>query len=365
FSNCNLTNAFVGAGTIQGADFSGAVIIGAAIGSMTAQQLYSTASYQARNLQGFITVSDMTGWDLTNVNLTNANVSESMLTGTQFAGAIIVGANFSRTTSRGFVASQLYSTASYQARDLHGSSFSDDDLGDWDLSGMNLAGAAFQNSSLRAANLSGSALGSVNFQHAVLTDVDLTGSDLTDADLTDADLRGARGAGLTGAITTNTILPDGTINGLVTDITIPTIRNYTGSHSIPIHVKQGWNVGHTVEILFDDQPWGSTISFDAGIPVLIDKTNLQLEFASGIDGSTMIGTSFQIFDWTGVSPNGQFKIRSQFWVWDASELYTTGRVTLVSAVPEPSAAGLVPVVAALFSACTRHRQLRLQPRDDS
>ena len=65
------------------------------------------------------------GSDLTHANLTGANLSGSLLinsnlTGANLTGAVVRGAFFLDTTSRGFTKEQLYSTASYQAKDLSG-----------------------------------------------------------------------------------------------------------------------------------------------------------------------------------------------------------------------------------------------------
>ena len=50
-----------------------------------------------------------------------------------------------------------------------------------------------------------------------------------------------------------------------------------------------------------------------------------------------MGDTFQLFDWSGVSPTGTFNIVAAPG-WDVSQLYTAGEVTYVGTVPdlEPS-----------------------------
>ena len=67
------------------------------------------------------------------VDLTNANL----------AGALVTGRNFAETTSRGFTKEQLYSTASYQQKNLQGIGLGYNDLSGWDFSGQNLTNADF------------------------------------------------------------------------------------------------------------------------------------------------------------------------------------------------------------------------------
>jgi hypothetical protein len=87
----------------------------------------------------------------------------------------------------------------------------------------------------------------------------------------------------------------------------------------------------------------STISFDPGIPVTLGG-NLVLSTPRNFETTNLSGNSFQLFDWAGVSPSGQFaSITSDLpsgYSWDTSQLYTTGDITLV---PEPSTFALFSV----------------------
>jgi uncharacterized protein YjbI with pentapeptide repeats len=59
-------------------------------------------------------------WNFAGQNLTNVSFYFATLPGAEFTNAQIRGTVYSWVTSYGFPASQLYSTASYQAHDLTG-----------------------------------------------------------------------------------------------------------------------------------------------------------------------------------------------------------------------------------------------------
>jgi len=115
---------------------------------------------------------------------------------------------------------------------------------------------------------------------------------------------------------------------------------------------------------FDGNPWGSTISFDAGIPVTLDG-DLELDLAAGVDPAGLLGDVYQLFDWTGVSPSGQFAdITNNLpagYAWDTSQLYTSGDVMLV---PEPGTLALLGAgaIGLLGYRWRRRRQAGRQPQ---
>ena len=169
---------------------------------------------------------------------------------------------------------------------------------------------------------------------------------------------GATGASLTSATTHNTILPNGSIQGLnLAAGENLTIRNYTGGIPIQVSGEMTMDPAASLQIVLDGQPWGSAISFHSAIPVLL-AGDLDLTFAAGVDPNSLVGDSFQLFDWDGVSPNGQFQVVSGY-DWDLSQLYTTGEVTLLgAAVPEPSTLALLGVGAlGLIAYAWRRRKL--------
>jgi uncharacterized protein YjbI with pentapeptide repeats len=340
-SGIDLSNAYLAVSRLTGADLRGALVAGAsfqeALG-FTREQLYSTASYQAKKLQGIsLSAIDLTGWDFREQNLSNANFAGATLTGANLTGAIVTGSNLWKTTSRGFTKEQLYSTASYHAKDLRSITLSENDLSAWDLSGQNLS-----NARLEAANV--------------------TGANLTGAD--------ARNAGLNvdfaSAITTNMVFDDGSIHGLLIQTGQElVIRDYDGGviydypfPAVPITVLEAARVapGGRLQLVFEADDWNSTISFASGIPVELGGA-LGLTFAPDVDVVGQVGRTLDIFDWTGVTPAGQWEIQSPY-VWDMTNLYTTGEVKLV-AVPEPSAIamGILGALVVLV-ACYRRSVFR-------
>ena len=89
----------------------------------------------------------------------------------------------------------------------------------------------------------------------------------------------------------------------------------------------------TLRLVFDADPWDSLISFAPGIPVMLGGT-LELTFAPGVDVATQSGRTIDLFDWTGVTPTGEFTVSSPY-AWNLSNLYTTGEVTLAAAPSLP------------------------------
>jgi autotransporter-associated beta strand protein len=310
-TKANLTNASLSGVTLTKANLTGATVTGANFegSNLTISQLYSTASYQAQNLQGINLESfNLTGWDFSRQNLANANLSYGTLTNANLTGATVAGANFEFTT---ITESQFYCTGSYHAQNLEDINLAFDNLVGWDFSGQNLSNANFNQANSTNANFSG------------------------------ADLRGEYGLALdSGNNATNTILAYGTIQGLSLSSNNPTllVRNYSGGSiynggSYPIHILQGMSMspGTSLVFQFDGNPWDSRILFAAGIPVALGG-NIELGLAPGTNPAALLGQSLQLFDWTGVSPSGQFaQVVSDLptrYSWNTSALYTLGQVAL-------------------------------------
>jgi uncharacterized protein YjbI with pentapeptide repeats/CubicO group peptidase (beta-lactamase class C family) len=342
FTGADLTDAEFSGATLTDADFTGAEVRGAfffAIDTgLTSAQLYSTASYQARNLMGIALTGDLSDWNFAGQNLINARFSDfftapdATLTEVDFTDAEVRGASF-WAGGIGLTMTQLYSTASYQARDLTGIKLSGD-LSSWNFAGQNLANADFVRESCNP------------YFQCMSFPATLTGADLTAAD--------ARGASLnlSSATTANLIHPDGHIAGLELDasklLAVRDYNGYFGTNSIPITIDQHLSMapGGTLRMLFEADAWDSTISFAPGTPVTLGGT-LELTFADDVNPASQVGRTFDLFDWTGVNPTGAFAVSSPY-AWDLSNLYTTGQVTL-TAIPEPStfalaALGLIGLV---------------------
>ena len=117
------------------------------------------------------------------------------------------------------------------------------------------------------------------------------------------------------------------------------VRDYDGNLAayptptgpLPIVVDQylAMDATGTLRLVFDADPWDSTISFAPGIPVALGGT-LDLTFAPGVDVATQSGRTIDLFDWTGVTPTGAFTVSSPY-TWNLTNLYTTGEVTLAPA----------------------------------
>src|SRR6185436_10950821 len=112
---------------------------------------------------------------------------------------------------------------------------------------------------------------------------------------TAADARGANfsHATLTGANTFNLIQDSGHIAGLdLRTSNSLTVRN----HWMSIGVDQYLNADATgaLRLLFDGDPWGSTISFAPGIPVALGGT-LELSFAPGVNAASQLGHTIDLF----------------------------------------------------------------------
>lgn len=126
FAAQNLSNADFASSTLTNTDLAEAIVNGTSFANtthlgLTPDQLYSTASYQNQNLGGItLGYNDLSGWDFHGQDLTNAGFYDSTLSNTDFMDAIINGAAFDDTTGSGFTKEQLYSTLSYQQKNLRG-----------------------------------------------------------------------------------------------------------------------------------------------------------------------------------------------------------------------------------------------------
>jgi uncharacterized protein YjbI with pentapeptide repeats len=361
FMDTNLTDATLARSSLSGANLKGSVVIGASLGAttpggFTKEQLYSTKSYQDKNLHAIeLGGNDLTDWDFTGVDLSDARFGRhlawnaSVLMNVDFTGANLKDAYFyqcqlenanltgatvtgTRFSSTGLTSEQLYSTASYQEKDLQRIYLDHNDLTGWDFREQNLSRVKLGDATLTNADFTG----------ANLTDAELGTTPLTSANLTGADLRGALVDDLAGAVTRNLIWPNGHL--ITLDLAAQEtlwVRDYDGSPYDPpntlrpIAVESSLSIEESgrLGLIFDSDPWDSLISFEPGIPVQLGGT-LELTFADDVNVATQVGRTLRIFDWTGVSPVGQFQVSSPY-TWELSKLYTTGEVTLLSPTALP------------------------------
>lgn len=183
------------------------------------------ARFDASWLQSaLLRTADLSGANFAGADLTDATFSSTTLTGANFAGATVTQTSFENLTRIGFEAEQLYSTASYQAKNLYGIGLSVDDLSGWDLSGQNLNDAVFTNATLTGTQLNGATIAGalfsrntsrgltsqqfyatasyqlhnlerIRFRYEGLSGWDFSGQDLTNAEFTECTLVGTSFAG--------------------------------------------------------------------------------------------------------------------------------------------------------------------------
>jgi uncharacterized protein YjbI with pentapeptide repeats len=320
---------------LSGADFTGATFANVRI----EQSLLDNANFR-------------------NTNLSNASINYSTLYGANFNGATINGLRLEYGTDYGFTAAQLYSTASYENHDISNAHFARNNMSGWNFAGQK-ANADFSQSTLLGANFAGadlshaafhsSKVNGADFSNADLTGADLaaanfqsadfTGANLAGADLSSSDLRGARNVDLSGAVTASTTFPDGQVNGFLIGL-ILYVHDFEGAPTVPIRVN-GEMHPNGITVYFDGDTWGSTISFAPRIPCELDHGGLSLEIEEGVEAANLVGRTFRVFDWSGVTPTGSFLISRSPYDWDVSKLYTEGTVTLL---PEPAMAWVMGVI---------------------
>jgi hypothetical protein len=288
-----------------------------------------------------LTSNDLSGWNFAGQNLTNSvfgradsGSNSAILVGTDFSDANLTGANFGGAK-----------------------------LSDANFRNANLANANFQYFAGYSGSRSPFGCGR-GFPWCTPVYVSAT---LTNAELTAADARGTSGLALSETTHAHLIHPDGHIRGLnLEDGGLLIVRDYDGDSRnestrppIPITVDEhlAMTPGGTLRMVFEADAWDSTISFAPGIPVTLGGT-LELIFAADVNLATQVGRTFDLFDWTGVTPTGTFAVSSPY-IWNVSNLYTTGEVTL-TAIPEPTSLAFAVLILPFA-----WRVRRLRKRADS
>lgn len=167
FANASLRGANLNKAQLSGGyenvDFSDASIAGASINysTISAEQLYSTASYKSRDLVGLKLASvfpfvqfNANGWDFSGQNLTRSELGfvsgvASDFTNAQMGGTVADTANLTRASlTNSQLANASFFKATLVEADLSGASL----LGT-DLRGASLAGAVFRGANLQNASL--------------------------------------------------------------------------------------------------------------------------------------------------------------------------------------------------------------------
>ncbi len=311
-------------------------------GANLAAALLTGSTLNCANLTGAnLTNATLDYGTLTGSTLTNANLTGASLYYTSLANANLSGANLTNAT---------LNAATLTGANLSGASLYNALLTSVDLTGANLSGANLSGSTLAGATVVGANLTNAILHGATLSDADFTNANLQRAVfsyaaldgtiLSGADLRGASGLSdsASAASLANAIFPDGTIQGLTLDPINPllVVRDYTGPTPIPIQVIGGMTVasGGTLQVVFDGPTWGSTISFSPSSAATLGG-NLDLELAPGVNPGSLLGVSFQLFNWANASVSGSFsQVTSSLptrYSWNTSRLTTAGTVDLTLA----------------------------------
>lgn len=119
-----------------------------------------------------LTSSDLTGAAFFGANFTNVDISDAVIDRAHFAG------------TRDFAPNQLYSTRSYQEKNLNGINLGDLDLSGWNFDGQSLKHASFNGAELNSTQFVGANLTNTDFERSSLLETNFSGADLRNADFT-------------------------------------------------------------------------------------------------------------------------------------------------------------------------------------
>ncbi len=282
-------------------------------------QLPSTRSFKDRNLRGVgFGINDLTGIDFSSFDLTNASFSGD-LTDVDFSDAEIVGARFWGDRPGELSATQFYSTASYQRRDLERISLHEMRLVGWNFSKQDLARSDFEESTFIDSD----------FTDAFLVDSDFEDSELIRTSFDRADLRDADDVWQAGQMGSNLIERSGSIVGLnLGPHETLIIRDYPK----PITIEQTWEMDSAagMEFRIRSSDWGSTITVPNDVTPQLNGT-LRLALDQKATPSQLVGLTFDLFDWS-VAPNEDSRFSTietdTDLIWDLRDLYLDGTVAL-------------------------------------
>src|SRR4029079_4235451 len=116
--------------------------------------------------------------------------------------------------------------------------------------------------------------------------------------------------------------------------------------------------GNPYRVLLEDADWQSTMTLGPNATVRLDGGPLWIEINPQSFITPLVGKTFDLFNWNGpLAPTNRFNsVRvPNGTTWDLSNLYTTGEVTLLSAVPEPSSLALGVMAIAGWCVVRRKR----------
>ena len=153
---------------------------------LTRKDLSGSRFDSSKLTNAFFHFANLQDTNFTNADLSGAVLSHATLANSDLTGAVVVGTSLSGTTAHGFLKEQLYSTASYQVKDLRGIGLFDNDLTGWNFRDQNLTGAVLgflggetlANADFRGANLTNASFAFATVTHARLQRYQRDGHDI-------------------------------------------------------------------------------------------------------------------------------------------------------------------------------------------
>lgn len=340
-TGANLTQALLDNADLTGANLEGTDFSGAQFNSTVIDESLRQANLWGDSSANFFNIS------LTNINLSGIRLKVS-LKNCSFANSTLTNSMVSFNMVDGNDMSNVDLNSSYVRVSQS--------------SPVNWQGASFDNSIFQNSWMDGT-FKDVSFKNTVFFwcityNVGVRPIDFTGADFSNADLRSVGDSIYhyitnSTAILHNTIRPDGTMpelniqngeklslnpgfeikysDGSINLIETPDVRvessmqlSQEGGVCFKIGRFLTYNPDNIASNIGADK-----ITFEEGIPVELNGI-LELVLSPHTTPEDIIGMEFQIFDWTGVNPTGQFSqisIDSNL-VWNTSRLYSEGVVSL-------------------------------------
>jgi polyhydroxybutyrate depolymerase len=309
FDYSTLTNADLTGAVVTGASFGDTTSRGFTRAQLASTASYQTKNLRGIRLSNNLTGWDFSGQDLTNANLGLSTLIDANLTGAMVTRAWFNGTTSRGFTQAQLASTASYQTKNLQGIVLVTNDLTGWDFSGQDLTNANLDSSTLTNANLAGANLTNASLGSSTLTNADLTGADTRGVqylDLTEATSRNTILPNGAIAGLNLAAGEQLVVRDDDGGSyppsqywVTPRLPIP----------INIQDRLMMSDGGILQLLFDADAWDSTISFQPGIQVTIGG-NLELSFAPDVDPVSQIGRTFHIFDWTGVEPTGTFTVSS-------------------------------------------------------
>lgn len=372
---------------LAGANFSDATIdrsafIAGSEGAFTSEQLYSTRSYQNSSLRGIRLSGDLSTFDFSGQDLTGARLVGTVRHIT-LEDAIIEGTAFvSPRPTDNITKEMIYSTKSYQDKELGAielvmNNYYPMDLSGIDMSNQRLQGSYFKNCNFQDGSFRNADLADSSFIEGDSRNVDFSGANLEGASL-HSDFRGStfRGANLAYAdfssgrtrydgsdfslsdlrLTSESFTPNSTNNldnaimrsGTVDDLNLKaadvlTIRKLPdkGLRPIPgVRFRNSMRMDEdsTIQLVLSERGF-SSVWIDNGILPELDGI-LEITVEEDLALDSLIGETYRVFFWNDVPMESRYFsdiVTVSGLSCDFGAFYTDGNITII---PEPGTLSL-------------------------